>query len=105
MNLNWDTVRFLVVFLVGIIIPMLSLTLIVMYPVSRQQRKAREADAPVGLGETSLQDEFWNFIEDVERGNVPPDQVAEATLAVAERRHRGEDPGGAAGGSKPTAAA
>lgn len=79
-----DALKLCMVFGLGIVLPLLAIALVIMAPVSR----ARDTDPGdnVGLGETSLQEEFWRFIDDVEQGRVSDEEVAVAVAAVTTRR-------------------
>lgn len=82
-----EVIKLCMVFGLGLIFPLLALAMVVMAPRRRAMRnKSGAEEQPLGLGETSLQDEFWQFIEDVERGRVAKDEVAMAVATVVTHR-------------------
>lgn len=82
-----EVFKLCMVFGLGMVLPLLALAMVMMAPRRHAMRNSSgEEEQPVGLGETSLQDEFWQFIEDVERGRVAKDEVAMAVATVVTHR-------------------
>lgn len=71
---------FMLMVIVGLALPLMSIALVIMLPL-RSARSSGDDASAVGLGDRSLQEEFWEFIDDVERGRVTLSDVS-ATAAL-----------------------
>jgi hypothetical protein len=61
--------------LVALVLPLMSIAFVFMLPL-RSARASRGDAHHVGLGDRSLQEEFWEFIDEVERGRVKLSDVS-----------------------------
>lgn len=74
---------FVLMAILGLALPLMSIAVVVMLPL-RSSRSAGDDGSVIGLGDRSLQEEFWEFIDDVERGRVTLlDVPAAAELGAA----------------------
>lgn len=83
---------FVLMAILGLALPLMSIALVVMLPL-RSSRSSGDDGSAVGLGDRSLQEEFWEFIDDVERGRVALSDVS-ATPELGATSVPGHDAGG-----------
>jgi hypothetical protein len=83
---------FMLTVILGLALPLMSIALVIMLPL-RSARSSGDNGSAVGLGDRSLQEEFWEFIDDVERGRVTLSDVP-ATPELGAASVSGHDAGG-----------
>ncbi|QNJ96526.1 hypothetical protein HZU40_33890 (plasmid) [Mycolicibacterium fluoranthenivorans] len=74
----------------GLVLPLMSIAFAVMLPL-RSARSSRDDASALGLGDRSLEEEFWDFIDDVERGRVTLSEVKVTAELGAAASLPGED--------------